>query len=78
MSQVFFVFAHGVIGGFAFQGFYSEAASPRRRCSQPDFDTPNLAGLRRGLARDYSSKAKIRFQSFFMLMTIQPSFFASS
>ena len=24
------------------------------------------------------SKAKIRFQSFFMLMTIQPSFFASS
>ena len=24
------------------------------------------------------SKAKMRFQSFFMLMTIQPSFFASS
>src|SRR5260370_11307756 len=27
---------------------------------------------------DYFSKAKMRFQSFFMLMTIQPSFFASS
>jgi hypothetical protein len=26
----------------------------------------------------HSSKAKMRFQSFFMLMAIQPSFFASS
>ena len=27
---------------------------------------------------DYRSNAKTRFQSFFMLMTVQPSFFASS
>ena len=34
------------------------------------------AGARDALL--YCSKAKIRFQSFLMLMTIQPSFFASS
>jgi len=32
----------------------------------------------RGLCRLHYSKAKMRFQSFLMLMTIQPSFFASS
>jgi hypothetical protein len=38
------------LGGFAFQGFYSEAASPNRRCSRRDRDTLHLADLRRGLA----------------------------
>ena len=28
--------------------------------------------------RGFYSNAKMRFQSFFMLMTVQPSFFASS
>ena len=36
------------------------------------------ARCRRGLFRSRYSNAKIRFQSFFMLMIIQPSFFASS
>jgi hypothetical protein len=39
MSQVFSVSAHLSIGGFAFQGFYSEAASSNRRSSQRDLNT---------------------------------------
>jgi hypothetical protein len=33
-----------------FRSRKSEAASPNRRCSQADQTTPDLAGLRRGLA----------------------------
>jgi hypothetical protein len=39
MSQVFSVSAHLSIGGFAFQGFYSQAASSNRRSSQRDLNT---------------------------------------
>ena len=38
MSQVFSVSAHQSLGSFALQGFYSEAASPNRRCSQRDLE----------------------------------------
>ena len=42
------------------------------RCSR----LAHLPGRR--ISTRHSSKAKMRFQSFFMLMTVQPSFFASS
>ena len=50
MSQVFFRIHTLLISGFAFQGFYSEAALPSRRCSQPTMLSLDLAGLRGGLA----------------------------
>jgi hypothetical protein len=37
-------------GHFGFLGFYSEAASPNRRCSLRDLDILHLFGLKRGLA----------------------------
>src|SRR5215469_1875219 len=45
------------LDGFAFQGFYSEAASPNRRSSQQYLNTPHLTGLRRGLAGNYRKKS---------------------
>ena len=48
MNQVFSVSSHSSTGGFAFQGFYSEAPSPNRR-SRSDLTPLPLAGLRRGL-----------------------------
>jgi len=38
MNQVFSVSAYHSLGRFAFQGFYSEAASPNRRCSRRDLE----------------------------------------
>src|ERR1700739_2610253 len=40
-----------------FKDSISEAASPNRRCSQQYLDTPHLAALRRGLARNYRKKS---------------------
>ena len=50
-------------------------------CLMPPYRTLPLDGivsLNPSLFGDPYSNAKMRFQSFFMLMTVQPSFFASS
>ena len=51
---------------------YGRAASQVREGPQPDIFTNDH------MSPDYSSKANMRFQSFFMLMTIQLSLTASS
>ena len=53
------------------KGRLTMAAPPLRLCALEEISP-------RGYFRAHYSNAKIRFQSFFMLMMSQPSFFASS